>query len=1186
MVWSEEQKDKFRARSGQLVKLGYDVGMPEKQKGILQVAVSAERGGPVIGYLRPEQSSDRLVDKDGNQVVAFPETGPPMPPASGYAKTTPTPETDVNTTPTTETGPPLPPASGYAKTSPTRSTATTPPSGEAAWPAFKHGEKATWPAAKPRTADASLEIKAWVGGEQKVFPGYLGKLKPMESLAGPVDGLPKMDKTREVEATGPSQEEGVFGSGTAFVSLNDSSHPFNPSSWPTLTRQALKDYSGNSWCVDDQSGCIHVNEEPKTAKFVTSRFYNKMRQEICYAYTSKPEETSKTSATAANIDQLIYDFDEDKNTTKTLEELGCKLIQPSLPKPESNLVLGDRNSKLIMKVDGKPWYLGVAQFSIDGNLTVSESLTHEREENRHYLMAKGAANFDTKRNSIPKGKQYCPTTSLTFPSSGTWKPVNGMALDRVFFEHGRLCRRSTELAKKKDSFEHSRMWTLTREADDPAKEHTLSILDIGVRAPSSAIRDIGFDNHSDSAYKQEIAKIKIVRCFVALVPGVLDTNGPSEGPLVNVVNLQDIHPVDQELHIIYLVHSTGKYFTHHVYENVKLVDVDMSGVRDDFRVLDRDTVKQERDHEEDKERIFREEFKRFAASFKELVNRDHTPQNGTDVEDMDEVKIDRGCALNVNGGNMVRATFRGVYNEFWKRVIDPTRAETKEQVEMYRRWQPFYIHDFIERLYLAEPLRNFQPHEIHVVRVADYLRECDRTFRNTVTGCALNLAATEFLSGVGLNSQSTIGEPEVALESTMIQVNVPDERIKCIIYDFKGVETLTTRYYNGDAEQQAMVYFRQALDLNRGTKSPQRLFISRGLGTSALEDRSIRQRVSQRDPDIKEMIVNGYKLKSGNKEVSVDFRGYTRVKWFYFVNSTDLDRRVKVGVANLPFNCRAATVDSHTLYKAFFGDINDDKIQKVKKLWSISKSSRPKLANYQIYGSAWSSEPGKQVVGVLGGQKKLRVAASSTFMTRKADNHTVVFVNNVDYEDIDMQQEHISSGSKEVWSISLCTPGSPDSNHNVRAIAVPMFDVCKGYPLQGFYRVVRMESENLNARSSKIARNDRAILPGPRKGRIARNPLQEESDRNQVGIGEQGKRGRALNGMALDKVFFEYGSLCKTANALAWKMESFEHARMWTLTREADDPAKEYTLSVRDIGVSTSSTPYRDIGSFFPVCRL
>ncbi|KAI1300173.1 hypothetical protein HDE_03490 [Halotydeus destructor] len=221
MVWSEEQKEKFRARSGQLVKLGYDVGMPEKQKGILQVAVSAERGGPVIGYLRPEQSSDRLVDKDGNQVVAFPETGPPMPPASGYAKTAPTPETDVKTTPTTETGPPLPPASGYAKTSPIPSTATTPPSGEAVWPAFKHGEKTAWPAAVPPTADASLETKAWVGGEQKVFVGYLGKLKPAESLVRPVDDFTEMKKTREVGATGPSREEGVFGSGTAFVSLTN-----------------------------------------------------------------------------------------------------------------------------------------------------------------------------------------------------------------------------------------------------------------------------------------------------------------------------------------------------------------------------------------------------------------------------------------------------------------------------------------------------------------------------------------------------------------------------------------------------------------------------------------------------------------------------------------------------------------------------------------------------------------------------------------------------------------------------------------------------------------------------------------------------------------------------------------------------------------------------------------------------
>ncbi|KAI1300145.1 hypothetical protein HDE_03489 [Halotydeus destructor] len=1061
MVLTEEQRIKFNARTSQLLGAGYTLGLPERIPPNRTLRVEVKKDKSFIGYLRPEHSCDCLVDKDGDVTLTLPPIGSPTPPATPAAAQ-----------PTSSTCQPV-------------------------WPQFQHGKLTAWPAAVT-TAGISAWIEVWANAEQKVFPGFLGRLRQAQSHDMPVDELKEMHNEGAV-TTGPHQEQDVFGSGTAFVSLNNSSHPFNPSSWPVLTRQALREYSGNRWCVDQQTGCIHVDEDLKTAKFATSRFYNKKRQEMCYAYTCKLDKTSETSATATNIDQLIYDFDEDKITTKTLEDLGCPLIQQSLPKPETNLVLGDRNSKLIMTVDGKPWYLGVAQFNIDGQVTVSESLTHKREENRHYLIAKGAANFDTKRTTIPKGKQYCPKTSLTFPSSGTWKPVNGMALDRVFFEHGRLCRRSNELARRIDSFEHSRMWTLTREADDPAKEHTLSILNIGVRASSTALRDIGFENHPESAYREEVAKIKTVRCFVALVPGVLDTNGRSDGPLVNVVNLQDIHPVDQELHIIYLFHSTGKYFTHHVYENVKLVDVDMSGVRDDFKVLTSAAMKPEREEEEKKELKFREGLRSFAASFKELVDRNASQQNENSFEDIDKVRDDRGCAGNVDGGNLLRAVLRGFYNEFWKRVIDPTRAEKPEQVDMYKRWQPFYTHDFGERLYLAEPLSTFQPHEIHVVKVADYLRECDRTSRNTVIGCDINKTASHFLGGVGFSTQSTIGEPEVALESTMIQVNAPDERIRCIIYDFKGVETLTTSYYKGDAEQQAMVYFRQTLDLKKGTKNPQRLYITKGLGRNAVEDKSIRELVSKREPDIKEMIVNGYKLKVGNREVTVDFRGHIREKWFYFVNNVEIHSRVKVGVANLPFNCRAATVDSHTLSQVLV--YKDVGLETAKKLWlPTSTSSKPKSTKYQILGSVWSNDPGKQVVGILGGQKRLHVAESSTFMTRKEDDHTVAFVNNVDYEDIDMQQKYIASNTKKVLSVSLGRPETSDLNHFVRSIAVPVFDLCKGYPLQGFYRVVEMECEKLNDNcSGRLNRRNKAILPDNRGGRTGlRRAIYEENIPNPV----------------------------------------------------------------------------------------
>ncbi|KAI1300216.1 hypothetical protein HDE_03480 [Halotydeus destructor] len=209
------------------------------------------------------------------------------------------------------------------------------------------------------------------------------------------------------------------------------------------------------------------------------------------------------------------------------------------------------------------------------------------------------------------------------------------------------------------------MWTLTREPDDSAKKHTLSLLDIGVRSTTL--------NQQITA---EVAAVKAVRCFVALVPDALESDLASVSRLKN----------------------DGKM---------------------DLR---------------------------------------------TEFADLDEVDVSRRCSLKVNGGNHTVYLMRGYYNEFWKKVIDLSRAGTAEQIEMFRRWQPFFGHDFTGRHYLTDPLNNLKPHEVHVVKMADYLRECGSTFYNTVTGCSFNQFSRVLLSGTGNDKQSRIGAPNVQTE--------------------------------------------------------------------------------------------------------------------------------------------------------------------------------------------------------------------------------------------------------------------------------------------------------------------------------------------------------------------------------------------------------------------------------------
>ncbi|KAI1300201.1 hypothetical protein HDE_03476 [Halotydeus destructor] len=906
------------------------------------------------------------------------------------------------------------------------------------WPLFSPGKLESWPPLVPPRAEISTEMKKWASDGQQTFAGYLGILKPKEpSVVG--NGQSKVLELTTSKADGGTTltcVKGAFGTDTVFVSSDPSSQPFNPSTWPTLTKQALKECSGNGWWVDRMTGCIHVDEDPGKAKFVTSRFYNKLRQDICYAYSCKPEASAEIPRHQPNIDDLIWEPDE-KESAVSLSKYGYSTAVPkSLPTTMTSLRLGDRNSKIIMTTKDKTWKLGVAQFNVGNEIVVSADDTGS---DKQYLVAKGAANLYTHVTKIPEGKQYHSKTPIRFNPIGGLA-INGIRLDSIFFEHGKLCIRTEGLARTTDSFEHARMWTLTREPDDSAKKYSLSLLDIGVRSPSTPERDIGYTNHPEPAYNAEVATVKAVRCFVALVPDALDSDLESVGPLNNVVNLQDIHPVKEELHIIYLLHRTGRYYTHHVYNNVKLVDVDLSQP---------------------------ELAKRFESSIETWVKENGLESDETEFADLDEVDVSRGCGLNVNGGNDPVYLMRGYYNEFWKRVIDPSRAGTAEQIEMFRRWQPFFGHDFTGRHYLTEPLNNFEPHEVHVVKMADYLRECGSTFHNTVTGGSFNQFSRVFLSGTGNDKQSWIGSPSVQTECSMVQVKVPDKRIKCVIYDFEGVETLETKYYKGDSERQALVYFRQTLDVKNKVRNPERVVFP-DIAFPEIQREKARSMI--KEVDIIDGQNKGYKMNYRNKDIIVDFDGLITEQGFYFVNCADTEH-IKIGAANLPFNLRVFTVNCRQMCEKFIYDANAAVAACYRKWPAVSGGIE--LPRYQIYGSVWddSREEVGQVVGVLGGKKELQVASSSFFYRQSPSDdrkHLIAFVSKSHPNNLVIQHDGLPEQLQQVASLGLhqstSQPGvdmnrGVDMNHVIRAMAAPVFDLCKGYPVQGFYRMVKLDCE-------------------------------------------------------------------------------------------------------------------------------
>ncbi|KAI1300208.1 hypothetical protein HDE_03456 [Halotydeus destructor] len=837
---------------------------------------------------------------------------------------------------------------------------------------------------------------------------HLGQLRVQASSATPVGteeaaiSHPRATSSQEPSPEGVASEgkivEHGLGRCVRFIATDDTSQLDNPKSWPQVDTSLLAaDCEGNggqeegkfSWYLDKFKNCIDVCQEAGR-EYPTSRFYNKRRQGICYAYAVDRRYNPRENEVLVTMKELVWRRDQDLKTAAELK--ACLQLHPSRPEFEATVVEG--------------------------------------QADQVYLVAKGAANFPAA-SSIPAGQGYrSPKAVKVDPGQGV--DVNGLRLERALFEAGRVCRKAYGLARTLDSFNDARMWNLTRDSEVQGKQFTLTVLDIGVRSRCSPHRDLGWENHPEEQYHAHMAKVANVRLFVALIPDSLDKDPPGVKNLINVVLLQDVLPVEGELHIIYLIHHTGSYYSQPVYENVKLVDVDLSG---------------------EAERLV------FLNHIKDLLRgrSDQATDEFVALEPLDE---SQGCGQDVNEQRDVVFKLRGFHNEFWKRVVEPARAGVgSEQEALFKRWQPFYMHDFSPKNYLAEPLGNFKPEEIHVVNMAQLIITCDQAFEKIRLSERKSNGARFFLSGIGSDFNSGLESVQVQQDTFMIQVEVPDDKIRCVIYDFAHMEYAVSLEFYRHGERDTLGYFRYLNTLTfNGRGLPPVPFVTRNVGRRPPQDPLSFESLSQQETNLSliECPANMADPLDVTGQAMFQFRGKIAETHFHFVSSVDIENKVKVGVANLPLSCRAFTVNSRQLCENLICRAPHNMPPSYRQQRPPNGRTPGKL---HVRGAVWADEDQFKIVGIAdSNESSLSVLRPIFQRTSQEDprNHTAVWLGQLFEHNMDYCIGDLKPGS-HVLTVSFNPTGSSTSekgnlSHNLRKISCPVFDVVKGYPVQGFYR--------------------------------------------------------------------------------------------------------------------------------------
>ncbi|KAI1300158.1 hypothetical protein HDE_03538 [Halotydeus destructor] len=794
---------------------------------------------------------------------------------------------------------------------------------------------------------------------------------------------------------------GAFGRGTFFVG-RDQAHPLNMSTWPTIRQQP----QGVGYLYDSRSGNLEVKHDKTQTMVATSRFYNTQKRRNCYIFSvSKPNGDNQPPT-----DHLVWNFEdavEDEESLfeaykyKRIESVSRDNLVPS------SVDLNEVNTcKLITTLKGKGYYLSIIQAT---DSKTNTEITGMKASAVHFL-AIGAAN---QSSVVP-----IDITGISNQHKGENNLViqSGSKLEEALFGTASLCETVDRLARTTESYGQCTMWKLSR--DEDGKSTTLPIRDIGVRELGGYVEK--FSENKSQAEKNYLKQLKLVRCFVALVPDAKDGDELGESH-INVVSAQHVHPVENELHIVYILHKRGKFYSQQIYSNVILLEVHVSD-------------------------SFMDHFVQLCDNPTSAIKPAKKPEKVNPL-------VLEATAIKV----------RGYYNEFWKNVCDPFRKPDMDEEErkLYQEWQHFYQHDFLGSNYLASPLGSYEPEQFHVVSMADMMYQ---NFKMNLMyiGRTENRGEKVFLSGAFDKSQSFIGSPFVEYRHYLVQVEVPDEdKTKCVIFDFDGINRFSrgADIFDTTSELKTKAVFSEMSRLVQNEGSlPQRLYFPDIQVNRSRKTFSFAKSQAQEDGGKKvlkkcppQTLVNI--SKDVREQVKTD--GCIQINLFYFVSHVGIAEKVKVGVANVPFNCRAFVTHSESLCSDALKLSTPDDQSRLTKTYKTTNKKETTDRKYPVRGCIWKNDE-PRVVGIVDGNLTVQSVAQACFVKDKESPKPtqVAFISQCWLRGKEVgERQRVPTGDKVlVYSNLSKTEHHYELTHFIRQISSPTFDVVKGYPVHGFCR--------------------------------------------------------------------------------------------------------------------------------------
>lgn len=648
---------------------------------------------------------------------------------------------------------------------------------------------------------------------------------------------------------------------------------------------------------------------------------------------------------------------------------------------------------------------------------------------------------------------------VNLPENVDLQIFSGIELERFLFNRATLCYPADFIGHGQDQssplFNATNMWSLS---SDMYNSSVLIKKKLGIRTVREGPENVEY-LFNEGGYKDANRKIKEVTAMLAWPQSQFDRQNA-----VNVVLQNELRqPFSSRMTYIFLLHNKGRYYTHHLYHNVKLFQL---------KVL------------YDHPRSLADELVSHLSLLSTPCSRAYTGLNFAiqSPEPLRPLSQPPNCSM-VTPFTPVQV-HRGYYNHFWTQVEAPTQVRAARasdtQGHLINCWQQKYAQDMYACDLMTARIDNFRRNEVHRMSMENVHSNRVCSFYSKPEECYLN--------GRTMASDARWFDPTVVITHALVQVDLPPEKrdsTKLIIYDFErylGEPGCILRCANC-----AVAALPQARGWYYQTNEDRAKAIWESVNGSKQPDASTHFPLRPRNDRCNE---EELKLSYVPDKLSKTFPlGVANPLFIYFINHVGLHPKMLISVINVPQHIRCFTISSDLLVKSLDTDPDcSDRAatwgMPITNYRDIAKQTNPQ-------GQVWSYEPEKHrlTVGVI--HHRASLISANTFRQEEydTDERRVFYLCPEDTPFVldshdGMPSLGIDKSCAGKYGYNAYVfPFAENENKKgaptdiLRSICVPVYDAAYGYPAQGFYSDVtswRVRRPDLDQKSELIRRQSQS----------------------------------------------------------------------------------------------------------------